>query len=137
VTVEKPVSLNACTGTVLVIDDEDLFRKAIQSALELRGYSVMSAEDGVAGVEIFQANINAIALVIMDLTMPKLSGEETLRQLRALRPGVPVILSSGYSQVEATRKFVGRGLASFLQKPFTLQQLVSAVESALEPDSSK
>jgi two-component system cell cycle sensor histidine kinase/response regulator CckA len=69
----------------------------------------------------------------MDLTMPKLSREETLRQLRALRPGVPVILSSGDSQMEATRKFVGKGLASFLQKPFTLQQLVRAVEAALEP----
>jgi PAS domain S-box-containing protein len=120
------------TGTVLVIDDEEIIGRTIRLALERHGYRVLLAQDGVAGIELFKTGHAEIALVILDLTMPKISGEETLRQLRAIRPSTAVILSSGYSQTEATRKFVGKGLASFLQKPFTLAQLLASVESAMK-----
>lgn len=126
-------------GTILVIDDEELVGKTIKTGLERHGYSVILAEDGAAGVQQFRPVADQIALVILDLTMPKLSGEETLRQLRAIRPAVPVILSSGYNQIEATKKFVGKRLASFLQKPFTIGHLMAVVEAALngaQPDDS-
>jgi len=125
------VTPSARAGQVLVIDDEDLVSNAMRSILERRGFTVTLAQDGVAGVERFRVNPAGISLVILDLTMPKQSGEETLRQLRAIRHDIPVILSSGYSEVEATRRFVGKGLASFLQKPFTMVQLLGAVEAAL------
>ncbi|MBV8731512.1 MAG: response regulator, partial [Acidobacteriia bacterium] len=128
----KPVVRSSRTGTILVVDDEEIVGKTIKSGLERHGYSVIVAEDGIAGVEQFIKNADRIGLVILDLTMPKMSGEETLRQIRALRPRVPVILSSGYNQVEATRKFLGKGLASFLQKPFTISHLISLVEAALD-----
>jgi two-component system cell cycle sensor histidine kinase/response regulator CckA len=132
------VSLTSKAGLVLVIDDEDLVCNAMKSILERRGFAVAVANDGVAGVQRFRDNPAEIALVILDLTMPKQSGEETLRQLRAIRQDIPVILSSGYSEVEATRRFVGKGLASFLQKPFTMVQLLGAVEAALaEPSGSE
>ena len=120
------------TGTVLVIDDEELVRKTITAVLERGGYSVVTAHDGQAGVDVFREMPDRVELVILDLTMPTMNGEETMRHLRALRPHIPVILSSGYNQVEATRKFVGKGLASFLQKPFTVSQLMNAVEGALD-----
>jgi two-component system, cell cycle sensor histidine kinase and response regulator CckA len=69
--------------------------------------------------------------------MPKMSGEETFRRLRAICPGIPGILSSGYNQIEATKKFVGKGLASFLQKPYTVRQLVEAVERALNAGTAE
>jgi PAS domain S-box-containing protein len=123
-------------GTILVIDDEAVVRSTVKSALEYRGYSVILAEDGIAGVQHFRTLAEQLVLVILDLTMPKMSGEETLGRLRSICPGVPVILSSGYNQVEATRKFLGKGLASFLQKPYTVSQLVEAVEGALNPGIS-
>ena len=128
----KPIIHAVHTGKILVVDDEELVGKTIKVALERRGYTVALAYDGVEGVMQFRKDADEFALVILDLTMPRMNGEETLRQIRTMRPSVPVILSSGYDQVEATRKFVGKGLASFLQKPFTIGDLVSAVEAALD-----
>lgn len=120
------------TGSILVIDDEDLVRRTVKSCLQRCGYTVTLAPDGASGIQHFRRNATGFDLVILDLMMPGMSGEETLRHLRTTRPDIPVILSSGYNQVEATRKFVGKGLAAFLQKPFTIHELVTAVRVALE-----
>ena len=100
--------------------------------LDRRGYQVAVAEDATAGGEKFRKLSDQVELLILDLNMPNRNGGETLRHLRTLRSDLAVILSSGYNQVEATRKFVGKGLASFLQKPFTVTQLPAAVEKALD-----
>jgi PAS domain S-box-containing protein len=128
--VNQPVAQPMRAGTVLVIDDEELIGRTIRSGLERNGYSVMLASDGLTGVQLLREHQDRVSVVILDLTMPTISGEATLSQLRTVRPSVPVILSSGYNQTEATRKFVGKGLASFLQKPFTIGQLLAAVDKA-------
>jgi signal transduction histidine kinase/CheY-like chemotaxis protein/HAMP domain-containing protein len=120
-------------GTVLVIDDEEIVRRTARSILEHLGYSVILAEDGRQGVEVFRKLGGRVALVVLDLTMPAMSGEQTLEQLKAIRADVPVILSSGYDQVDATRRFTGKPLAGFLQKPFTAVQLARQVRLAMEP----
>jgi PAS domain S-box-containing protein len=118
-------------GTVLVVDDDDTVRRVAKTALERHGYTVLAAVNGAEGVELFRRHADEIRCVILDLTMPVMSGEEALRQIAAARSGVPVILSSGYSEAEALRRFAGQGLAGFLQKPYQAATLAAKVREAL------
>jgi two-component system, cell cycle sensor histidine kinase and response regulator CckA len=103
-------------GTILVIDDEDAVRQTAKSALESYGYNVVVAENGKEGVDLFHELGDEVAAVLLDMTMPVMSGEEALMRLKSIRQGVPVVLSSGYDEAEATRRFTGKGLAGFVQK---------------------
>src|SRR5207248_1983625 len=116
-------------GRILVVDDEAVVRQMAQRTLERHGYTVTAAENGPAAIAIFEAQARDIALVVLDLTMPLLSGEETFRVLQDHAPDVCVVLSSGYNEAEALRRFAGRGLAGFLQKPYTAAQLMQTVDS--------
>jgi len=82
-------------------------------------------------MKIFRTHEAEIACVILDLTMPEMSGEETFRELRNLRSDIRVILSSGYNEQEVTQRFVGRGLSGFIQKPYTIANLRNALNRAL------
>lgn len=119
------------TGTILVIDDEDSVRRAAQSILERYGYRVILAEGGKAGIDLFAKMSADIGLVLLDLTMPVMSGEETLERLKAIRIDVRIIVASGYNETEATRRLVGQELAGFIQKPFTSTSLAQQVRAAL------
>lgn len=119
------------TGTILVIDDEEIVRRTAKLTLEHYGYEVILAEDGRQGVEAFRQISDRVGVVLLDLTMPVMSGEEAFRELRMIRPDIKVILSSGYNKVEAIRHFTGKGLAGFIQKPYTSVRLAEAVRSVL------
>jgi DNA-binding NtrC family response regulator len=119
------------TGTVLVIDDEEMVRRVAKSMLESYGYNVLVAGDGRSAVKLFKEVGPQISVVVLDLTMPSMSGEETFRQLRTLRSNVRVILSSGYNEVEAVKRFTGKSLTGFIQKPYTATQLAQKVRDAL------
>lgn len=110
--------------TVLIVDDEPSVRGIARAALEYGGYQVVEANDGHEGVETFRALAGTIDLVLLDLTMPRLNGAEALTQMRAVRADTPVILSSGYNEVEATHRLVGRGNVDFLQKPYSVRDLL-------------
>jgi two-component system cell cycle sensor histidine kinase/response regulator CckA len=116
---------------VLVIDDETVVRRTAKAMLERFGYTVVVAEDGREGVELFRVLSEKVAVVLLDMTMPIMSGEETFRELRNLKPDVRVILSSGYNEVEAIRRFTGKGLAGFLQKPYSSTALADKVRSVI------
>jgi len=117
---------------ILVVDDEEIVRLTAKNALERYGYAVLQASDGREAVELFRSQPDRIALVLLDLTMPVMSGEETLRQLQSLKPSVRVLLSSGYNEVEAVRHFTGKGLAGFIQKPYAALSLVKRIRMALD-----
>jgi len=119
------------TGTVLVVDDQPLVRTVAQRALRLFGYATIAAEDGIQAIQRFREHADKVDLVLLDLMMPVMDGVETLQHLREISPDVPVILSSGFSESEATRKFAGKSLAGFLQKPYSARQLGDAVCRAL------
>jgi len=119
-------------GRVLVVDDEPAVRQLATIALERGGFSVSVAENGAEALEMFQDSPDEFGVILLDLTMPVMDGEETFRALRALRPGVRVLLSSGFNEREATSRFAGRGLAGFLQKPYRAQHLVSRVRELFE-----
>ncbi len=119
------------SGVVLVADDEETVRAITRRQLERLGFEVRTAADGEETLERFQAEAGRIACVLLDLTMPKLGGEEVFRELRRLRPDVRVILMSGYNEQDATQRFTGKRLAGFLQKPFRARELAAKLEEIL------
>jgi PAS domain S-box-containing protein len=118
------------SGGVLIVDDEEAIRSLAQRMLERLGFSTLTASDGIEAVELYRVRQHDIRLVLLDMTMPKLDGEETFDALRAIRADVRVILSSGYDEQSAVRRFAGKGLAGFLQKPYTYEQLANACKKA-------
>jgi len=111
-------------------------RRTAKTTLERGGYDIILAENGKEGVDIFRAlearPLEAkIAAVLLDLTMPGMNGEEVLRYLKEIRADVKVILSSGFSEVEVVPKFSGKGLAGFIQKPYTASALAATVAEIL------
>ena len=128
-----PVEAHPDSGTILVVDDEDTVRSVMKRILVRAGYTVLTAEDGIEGVAAFRAHRQEIRAVILDVTMPRMGGEEAYRQLRQIDPEVRVLLASGYSEQEATSQFAGKGLMGFVEKPFTPQTLLEKVRITLAP----
>ncbi len=118
-------------ATVLLVDDEEMIREAAAAVLESLGLTVVTASDGLEAVEAVQrADLN-VDVVLMDLTMPHMDGREAFHAIRRIHPHMPVILSSGYNEQESIQDFMGRGLAAFLQKPYTLRALERTVLEVL------
>ncbi|PWU03825.1 MAG: hypothetical protein C5B51_18045 [Terriglobia bacterium] len=119
-------------GTILVVDDEEIVRRIAKNALESWGYGVLLAENGQIAIDMYAAAANEISLVLLDLTMPVMNGEQTLQRLQRIRPDVKVILTSGYDEADALSRFRGADLAGFLQKPYTAGQLAGSVKRISE-----
>jgi signal transduction histidine kinase/CheY-like chemotaxis protein len=128
---QSDATLPASSGTVMVIDDESVVRQVAKTTLERFGYSVIVCEDGPTAIRRFRTMAAEISAVLLDMSMPAMSGEETFRHLRTIRPDVKVILSSGYNEVEVMSRFAGKGLAGFIQKPYTAARLGEMVRSVL------
>ena len=107
------------SGRVLVIEDEDDVREITGAILKSFGLKVASVADGQTGVALYRENPSAFDLVVLDLMMPGLSGEQTLAALRTIHPGIGVLIMSGYSEGDILRRLAGPGPLRFLAKPFT------------------
>jgi CheY-like chemotaxis protein len=118
-------------GTILVVDDEDLVRQVARAALEHYGYRVLLAENGQRGVELFESLGGQVDVVLLDLTMPVMGGVETLYRIRQIRPDARVLLSSGYNEEEAVRRFGPEDLNGFIQKPYTGAKLAEKIRTVL------
>jgi signal transduction histidine kinase len=121
------------SGTILIVDDEVLVRRTARSTLERFGYHVIEASNGREAVQAVGHPAMPIDLVVLDLMMPIMGGEEAYAAIKASRPELPVILSSGYDEAEATRRFSGQGIAAFIQKPYTSSRLAEKVKEVLVP----
>ncbi|MGV3709684.1 MAG: hybrid sensor histidine kinase/response regulator [Gemmatimonas sp.] len=133
---EEPVAPAASvpwkgSGTVLVVDDEPSVRRTVSRMLALMGFTSIEAVDGADAIEIYRARSGEISMVMLDLTMPRMNGEETFAELRRIQPSVRVVLMSGFNQHEAVARFAGKGLANFLQKPFAVETLRDAVQNVV------
>jgi CheY-like chemotaxis protein len=117
------------SGSVLLADDEESVRAIGSEMLRELGFEVVTASDGREALERYRER--RPDLVILDLTMPRMDGEQAFRELRQLDPGVRVIISSGYNEMEVTQKFAGKGLVGFIQKPYTFETLRAALRAAL------
>jgi PAS domain S-box-containing protein len=115
------------SGIVLLVDDEEQVRGVGKEMLQELGFDTITANDGREAIEIFKKTRD-ISFVILDLTMPKMDGEQCFMELRQLNPYVKVIISSGYSEHEVTQKFAGKGLSGFIQKPYKLSKLKVAIK---------
>ena len=120
------------TGTILLVDDEETVRSVGAAMLRRSGYTVLTAEDGRAAVALFAERSDEIDVVVLDLAMPHMDGQETFRELRRLRADVRVLLSSGYNEQDAINRFAGKKLAGFIQKPYSSAAILEAVRSVLE-----
>jgi PAS domain S-box-containing protein len=119
------------SGKILLADDEETVRNLGRRMLQRAGFDVIVAADGREAIEKFAAEKDTIALVVLDLTMPHSDGEVCYREMRQLKPGVKVILSSGYNEQDIVSRFAGKRLAGFVQKPYTTEELLSKIREAL------
>jgi PAS domain S-box-containing protein len=122
-------SKNRFHGKVLLVDDEADLRFSFGNLLQHLGFQVVAARDGQEALERFRPR--EFALVFMDLTMPRMSGQEAFLQMKARDPEVRVILVSGYNEREAIETLHGLRPAGFIQKPFSLQALAAMLEKVL------
>jgi PAS domain S-box-containing protein len=129
---ERPATERRGSGTILVVDDEETVRRFARESLELAGFDVLTAGDGLEALELYRQHTDEIRLVILDLTMPHLDGEETFQRLKALRADVRVVLSSGYDEQDATSRFAGKDEVTFLQKPYYPEGLLESVFGVLD-----
>jgi PAS domain S-box-containing protein len=111
------------TGTVLLVDDEEIILEVGQELLEAMGYGVLTAKDGEEAIEVYRKNRDNIDIVVLDVVMPGMGGGEAYNRMKEINPDIKVLLSSGYSIDGEASKILERGCNSFIQKPFTMKEL--------------
>jgi len=114
---------------ILVIDDDTDVCDTVKVILTNAGLRVICAEEGNAGIQLYQKHAVEIGLVLLDWSMPGLSGEVTFHELRAINANLKIILSSGFAESEATRRLMGKGLTGYMQKPYLADVLVKEIRS--------
>ncbi len=119
------------TGTILLIDDEEMIIKVGEELLHELGYNVIAATSGEEAIKLYKKNADKIDLVVMDMIMPGMGGGETFDNLKAINPDIKVLLSSGYSINGQASKILERGCDGFIQKPFNLNQLSEKIQQII------
>lgn len=115
------------TQSILIVDDEEIIRDFLSEVLE--DYEISIASDGDEALE--QIKDKKFSLIITDLRMPKVAGEQVVKEARATYPDQKIIVMSGYSSLYTASQSVSNGACAFLSKPFSIKELISAVEAAL------
>jgi CheY-like chemotaxis protein len=125
-------------GTVLVVEDEDGVREVAERILQDFGFDTLPAGDGRAALDIMKRNADRVTAVLLDLSMPRMGGQETLRILREQHPHLPVIMMSGYTEeaVASQLTHCGPGMTAFLQKPFLAEDLMDLLRRVVEVATS-
>ncbi|HEX6643188.1 MAG TPA: response regulator [Gemmatimonadales bacterium] len=131
-----PASARGRGETVLVVEDEPVVRRLVRSALEEAGYAVLEAGDGVEALTTLRRTDGQVKLVLSDVVMPRMGGQELARELREERPGLPLLFMSGYQGEDVTdRGLIGPG-EPFMQKPFAPEELARRVRAILDGGAS-
>ncbi len=119
------------SGTILVIDDEEIIRITAQLILTSLGYEVILAENGLEGLNIYKEKQNDIDMIILDMIMPVMGGREALAKIRELNDSIPILISSGFAKEEDLEDISNLGIAGFLNKPFRKLQLAEKISEIL------
>jgi two-component system cell cycle sensor histidine kinase/response regulator CckA len=117
---------------VLLVDDEPIVLKSAKRLLERKQYKVFVADTGRSAISVFKENRAQIGAVLLDLSMPDMDGEETLKRLLEVDPKAKVILFSGYARNSDLEPLFEKGAVDHIQKPFELPVLIAALEKALD-----
>ncbi|MCP4714687.1 MAG: response regulator, partial [Deltaproteobacteria bacterium] len=123
-------------GLVLVVDDERLMREVAKGILEESGYEVLLAVNGEEGIDMFKKHRAGITAVLLDMVMPKKSGKETYIAIKEIDPSVKVLLVSGFKQDERVEDLLKLGVDGFVQKPYSLEDLSSALYTVVNPNAA-
>ena len=121
------------TGVILVIDDEDIVRLIARNILTECGYEVILAEDGREGIDIFRKMHDSISVVLLDMAMPGISGDDVFLELRKTKPDVKVLLSSGFRQDSRVEKVLSLGVSGFIQKPYSIMEMSRKMKEIIIP----
>lgn len=126
-------------GTILVVDDEQMIRDLAKEILQDAGFNVLIANDGIQGVEVFARQAKKIDLVLLDLTMPNMNGDQAFVQMRNIRSDIPVIFSSGYNEADIAQALEGKlETGAFVQKPYRADDLILTIRKILDgPEQNK
>ena len=127
----SPAAPSGRTGTILFVDDERDMLELGALALEQMGYTVLTAADGLEALEVFRSRHEDINCVLLDLSMPRLDGVQTLAELRGIKPGIHVILASGYAEQELKARLVGQKVDAFIEKPYNFKAVSALLQEFL------
>ena len=122
------------SGTILLVDDEEFMRDAGRLMLESLGYSVMLAENGKEAVDIYRDNREKIAVVILDMVMPRMNGSDAFKLIIELNPKAKVILSSGFSRETGITGLFAKGLKAFVKKPYRQSEIAEILADIIEEE---
>ncbi len=114
---------------ILLVDDEEMVRNTTKEILNYLGYEVTVASDGEEAIELYKNHKDKIDLLIIDLIMPKMNGVTCYEHIKEIDPNVPVVISSGISEVSKKESILQLGVVAFIQKPFTIDVLQSMLHS--------
>lgn len=128
----KVKELPGGTETILVVEDEDVMADLLENILSSRGYTVLVARDGEAGVKMFREHIDSIAIVLSDLGLPKLGGFEAFKKMKRMKPQLKVIFASGYLEPATRAEMKKEGGNHFVQKPYVITDLLQQVRQLLD-----
>jgi len=121
------------SGLVLIVDDEIIMRKTAKNILDKLGYQIITAEDGDEAVKIYSEKATEIALVLLDLSMPRMSGKEAYLEMKKVNPQIKAILVSGFKKDDRIQEVLNLGVNDFIQKPYTMQMLAQGVKKVISP----
>jgi two-component system cell cycle sensor histidine kinase/response regulator CckA len=117
---------------ILIVEDEETVRLVMERSLEHLGYAVIAADNGKTAIEIFQKDINQFDLVVLDVMMPEMAGDELFFKLRELNPDIPCLVASGYASEKRTGKMLAAGRCGYIQKPFGVEDLALEVRRCID-----
>ncbi len=118
--------------TILVIEDEEVLRSLIVDVLTRAGYAVLEARDGEEGVAVYGKNKDSINIVISDMGLPKLSGEQVFKQLQRINPGVRILFSTGFIREEKKKELLQSGALDFIHKPYQINEMLTVLRRAID-----
>ena len=124
------------SGTVLLVDDEEIILSVAEEMIQTLGYNVLTAANGQAAIATYEAEKDTIGLVVLDLIMPGMGGGDVFDRLKAIDPDVKVLLSSGYSIDGQAAAIMKRGCRGFIQKPFSIQELSQKIGQIMASDAA-
>ncbi len=129
----QPDQPHSARAMVLIVDDDESILNLTRLMLEKAGLSVVTASDGQTAVELFQYGYEDIGAVLLDIAMPGLGGENTFRQLQAIRNDIPIFVCSGFGEGSVVQDFVDMGCDGFFQKPYDFEKLIRMLRAIVQP----
>jgi PAS domain S-box-containing protein len=119
--------------TILVVEDDENTREAVCEILKALNYHAMPAANGAEALQMFERRQDEIALVISDMVMPEMTGSKLYMKLREMKPDIKMVIITGYPFEEQDRELLSQGIVSWIQKPFVMEQIATAIREALTP----